>query len=302
MMTDETVACGEGGMEPLRIGIYVCHCGSNIAGKVDVYKLTHDAAQLPGVAVAREYKFMCSEPGQTMIQEDIRELGLNRVVVAACSPRMHEMTFRAASAQAGLNPYLFTQANIREGCSWVTADPDVALDKARRILRGAIERARHLRPLEDRRFAVRPEVMIVGAGIAGIQAALDIADSGTRVYLVERDASIGGKMASIDKTFPTLDCSSCILTPKMTAVAQHPNITLMASAEVTEVSGHVGEFRVHVRRKATFVDADRCTGCGACWDACLKRTRPRNRVLKFDGKVFARVSEKTNSRAARPER
>ncbi len=284
---------------PPRIGVYVCHCGSNIAGKIDVYSLAADAGTWPDVVVSREYKFMCSEPGQALIQDDIREHGLTRVVVAACSPRMHEMTFRGASAKAGLNPYLFTQANIREGCSWVTEDSDVALDKARRIVRGAVGRVRNLAPLQDRRFDVRPEVMVVGAGIAGIQAALDIADSGTRVYLVEREASIGGKMTSIDKTFPTLDCSSCILTPKMTSVAQHPNITLLASSEVTEVGGHVGDFKITVRRKATYVDADRCTGCGACWSACLKSTRPRARVMKLDGKVFARVSADRDGDARR---
>ena len=289
-MSHESVATAREPEERPRIGVYVCHCGSNIAGKIDGYSLTRDAGELPDVTIAREYKFMCSEPGQALIQEDIRDKRLTRVVVAACSPRMHEMTFRAASAKAGLNPYLFTQANIREGCSWVTADSDVALGKARRIVSGAVGRVRHLQPLEDRQFEVRPEVMVVGAGIAGIQAALDIADSGTHVYLVEREASIGGKMTSIDKTFPTLDCSSCILTPKMTSVAQHSNITLLASSEVTEVAGHVGDFKVRVRRRATYVDTDQCTGCGACWDACLKSTRPRNRVMKLDGKVFARVS------------
>jgi heterodisulfide reductase subunit A len=194
-------------MEP-KIGVYVCHCGSNIAGTVDVGKVTEFAKNLPLVAVARDYKFMCSDPGQELIKNDIKELGLNRVVVASCSPRLHEPTFRKTLISAGLNPYLFEMANIREHCSWVHEDNEKATEKAKAVVNAAVRRVACNVPLEIREVSFNPNTLVVGAGIAGIQAALEIADSGHKVYLVEREPSIGGHMAQLDKTFPTLDCSA----------------------------------------------------------------------------------------------
>jgi heterodisulfide reductase subunit A len=194
-------------MEP-KIGVYICHCGSNIAGTVDVAKVIEYAKGLPAVAVARDYKFMCSDPGQDLIKNDIRERGLNRIVVASCSPRLHEPTFRRAVAAAGLNPYLFEMANIREQCAWVHTDKEKATEKAKALVNAAVRRVFRHEPLETKKVDVNPCTLVVGAGIAGIQAALEIADSGHKVYLVEREPSIGGNMARLDKTFPTLDCSA----------------------------------------------------------------------------------------------
>lgn len=194
-------------MEP-KIGVYICHCGSNIAGTVDVEQVTNFAKGLPSVAIAREYKFMCSDPGQELIKNDIKEQGLNRIVVASCSPRLHEPTFRRVLASAGLNPYFFEMANIREHCSWVIEDKAAATEKAKATVSAAVRRVYYHEPLETKEVKVNPNTLIVGAGIAGIQAALEIADSGNKVFLVEREPSIGGHMAQLDKTFPTLDCSA----------------------------------------------------------------------------------------------
>ncbi|OGO21132.1 MAG: hypothetical protein A2144_01955 [Chloroflexi bacterium RBG_16_50_9] len=194
-------------MEP-KIGVYVCHCGANIAGAVDVARVTEYARSLPSVVVARDYKFVCSDPGQDLIRNDIKEQGLNRVVVASCSPRLHEPTFRRTLASADLNPYLFEMANIREQCAWVHQDKEKATEKARALVSAAVRRVFYHQPLEKKVVSVNPCTLVVGAGIAGIQAALEIADSGHKVYLVEREPSIGGNMARLDKTFPTLDCSA----------------------------------------------------------------------------------------------
>ena len=191
-----------------KIGVYICHCGANIAGALDVGQVVEFAKGLPFVAVAREYKFMCSDPGQDLIKNDIKEMGLDRIVVASCSPRLHEPTFRRTLASAGLNPYLFEMANIREQCAWVTEDKGAATEKAKAMVSAAVRRVFLHEPLETKEVAVNPATLVVGAGIAGIQAALEIADSGHKVYLVEREPSIGGNMARLDKTFPTLDCSA----------------------------------------------------------------------------------------------
>ncbi len=251
-----------------RIGVYVCHCGTNISGIVDVERVAEFARGLDSVVVARDYKYMCSDPGQNLIKEDIKELSLNRVVVASCSPRMHEPTFRRACQAAGLNPYLFEMANIREHCSWVHEDRGMATEKAKALVSAAVRRAYYQEPLETKEVPVNPNVLVVGGGIAGIQAALEIADSEHQVYLVERGPSIGGHMAQFDKTFPTLDCAACILTPKMVSVGQHPYVKLMTYSEVEEVSGYVGNFKVKIRRKARYVDEDKCTGCGLCETKC----------------------------------
>ncbi len=233
-----------------RIGVYVCHCGSNIASVVDVVHLAEWAEHLPDVVVSREYKFMCSGPGQELIENDIKELGLTRVVVAACSPHLHEGTFRGACQRAGLNPYLFEMASIREQVSWVTSDKALATQKAKALVAAAVRRVALHQPLEPIVVDINSNTLVVGGGVAGIQAALEIADSGAHVYLVEREPSIGGHMAQFDKTFPTLDCAACILTPKMTAVSQHPNITLLTWSEVENVSGYVGDFTVTIRKKS----------------------------------------------------
>ena len=251
-----------------KIGVYICHCGSNIAGTVDVEAVTELTQTLPGVAVARNYKYMCSDPGQDLIRQDIESLGLNRVVVASCSPRMHEPTFRRVCESAGLNRYLFEMANIREHCSWVTEDRKAATEKAKALVSAAVRRVFYHEPLETKKVPVNPNTLVVGGGIAGIQAALEIAASGHKVYLVEREPSIGGHMAQLDKTFPTLDCSACILTPKMSDVGSHPNIKLMTYTEVADISGYVGNFEVKVKRKARYIDEDKCTGCSECEKVC----------------------------------
>ena len=263
-----------------KIGVYVCHCGTNISGKVDVEQVTAFARTLPDVAIARNNKFMCSDPGQIMIEDDIKNLGLERIVVASCSPLMHEPTFRGACERANVNRYMFEMANIREHCSWVTVDPNAATEKAKALVAGAVAKARNLVALPHKTVPVNPAALVVGAGIAGIQAALDIADAGRTVYLVEKEPTIGGHMATFDKTFPTLDCAACILTPKMVQVGKHPNIKLMASSEVAEVKGFIGNFKVKVRHKATYVDRSKCSGCGMCWESCPARKIPGTRVIR----------------------
>ncbi len=263
-MTDEK----RNGHSP-KIGVYVCHCGSNIAGTVDVASVAKWAGErLENVAVARDYRFMCSSLGQELIAEDVKKEGLNRVVVAACSPHLHEKTFRRACQNAGLNAYHLQMANIREHCSWTTENKAAATDKARASVAGAVARVAHHEPLNPTPVAVNPATLVVGGGIAGIQAALELADGGHPVYLVEREPSIGGHMAQFDKTFPTLDCSACILTPKMSEVGQHENITLLSYAEVAEVKGFIGNFHVKVRKKARYVKEELCTGCGVCIEKC----------------------------------
>ena len=255
--------------EEIKIGVYVCHCGTNISHTVDVAAVAEHAAKLPGVVITKEYKYMCSDPGQDIIKNDVKQYNLNRVVVASCSPLMHEETFRSACEEAGLNRFFFQMANIREHCSWVHPDRRQATAKAKQLVSAAVARVRHHKPLDSRSVPVRPEALVVGAGITGIEAALRIANSGKKVYLVEREPSIGGHMAQFDKTFPTLDCAACILTPKMVNVGQHPNIELLSYSEVEEVSGYVGNFKVKVKRKARYIDEEKCTGCGDCTQNCL---------------------------------
>ena len=253
---------------PAKVGVYVCHCGHNIAGKVDVERVVAFAASLPGVSVARDYKFMCSDPGQELIQRDIRDGLVNRVVVASCSPLMHGATFRRATEAGGISPFYSQMASIREHVSWVTADRGDATAKANALIAGAVRRVAAHEQLDRRRAPVHPDVLVVGGGIGGIHAALTLADAGKHVYLVEREPCIGGQMAKFDKTFPTLDCAACILTPKMVQVGQHPNIDLLSFSEVEQVSGYVGNFRVKVRRKARYINEDACTGCNLCVENC----------------------------------
>ncbi len=257
-----------------RVGVYICHCGSNIASVVDVEDVAvwaKDELGDEGVVVSRDYKFMCSSLGQELIENDIKELGLTRVVVGACSPHLHEKTFRNACNRAGLNPYLSELVSIREQVSWVHTDKVMATEKAKAMVAGGIERVIEHEPLEPLKVPIHPTTLVVGGGIAGIQAALEIADSGSKVILVEREPSIGGHMAQFDKTFPTLDCAACILTPRMVEVGEHPNIELMTWSEVERVDGYVGNFTVTIRRKPRYVVVEDCTGCGICWEKCPKK-------------------------------
>lgn len=281
-----------------RIGVYICHCGTNISGTVDVRALVEFALAQPGVEVACDQRYTCSDPGQGTIERDVRELGLDRVVVAACSPRMHERTFGKALERAGLSRYLLQICNIREGCSWVTRDRALATEKARALLAGAIERARRLRPLTVRSAPVRPEVLVVGGGIAGLQAALEVADAGRQVFLVEREPHVGGAMTQFDKTFPTLDCAACIMTPRTVAAGSHPKIRMMTTSEVERVEGAVGDYTVTVRHRPRRVDVEKCTGCGACWNACPAAVVPARRVITLRGTPTATPG----ARAARHER
>jgi heterodisulfide reductase subunit A len=257
-----------------RIGVYVCHCGTNIAGIVDVEEVRDWAGQRlkdRGVVVSRDYKFMCSSLGQEMIEKDIKDLGLTRVVVAACSPHLHEQTFRTAAKRGGLNPYLTELVSIREQVSWVHTDKNAATDKAKAVVSGGVERVIQNQPLEPLHVPINEATLVVGGGIAGIQAALEIADGGYPVYMVEREPSIGGHMAQFDKTFPTLDCAACILTPRMVSAGTHPHISLFTWSEVESVSGYVGNFTVTIRKKARFVNEELCTGCGICQEKCPKK-------------------------------
>ncbi|MCI5143169.1 MAG: CoB--CoM heterodisulfide reductase iron-sulfur subunit A family protein, partial [Candidatus Electrothrix sp. ATG1] len=257
-----------------RIGFYICHCGINIAYKVRVEEVAQYAATLPGVVVARDYLFMCSDPGQELVEKDIKEHNLDCVVVASCSPRMHEKTFRAACQRAGLNPYkAFHMVCVREHVSWVTESEDEATEKAKTVVRAGINRVPRQKPLTPGKFSVNTNTLVVGGGIAGMQASLDIAKAGYKVYLVEKGSTVGNHMLQYDKTFPTLDCAACIGTPKMVNVGQHPNIELITNAEVKEVNGFVGNFKIKVDKKPRYVQEGLCTGCGDCAKVC-PITRP----------------------------
>lgn len=253
----------------IRIGCYVCHCGVNIAAMVDVKAVAAAAASLPGVVVSREYKYMCSDPGQELIQQDIREHKLNRIIVASCSPLLHEQTFRTAVEKGGLNPFYFHMVNIREHASWVHTDKAAATEKAVALMHAAINRVALHKSLTPKSVHINPRVLIVGGGIAGIHAALSLANAGKKVTLVEREPTIGGHMAKFDKTFPTLDCAACILTPKMSAVRSHPNITLWTYSEVVKVDGFVGNYKVSVKRKPRYIDEKLCIGCLECIESCI---------------------------------
>ncbi len=254
---------------PERIGVFVCHCGQNIAGGVDVKRVIREASKLKGVTHVEDYVFMCSDQGQDIIKKAIREESLDGIVVAACSPFLHEETWRKVARSAGINPYLVEVANIREWVAWPHRnDVEKATEKAIKMVEAAVVKLRSDRALKPIKIPVKRSVLVVGGGIAGIQAALDVADAGLKVYLVERDPSIGGKMAQLSETFPTLDCPQCILTPKMTQLAHHPNATLLTYSEIEEVSGSAGNFRVKLRRKTTYVDWNKCVGCGACMRVC----------------------------------
>ena len=253
----------------VRIGVYICHCGVNIANMVDVGSVARYALGLPHVAFTRDYLYLCSEPGQMLIQQDIQSRKLNRIIVAACSPLMHEDTFRRVIAQGGLNPFLFHMVNIREQAAWVHEDKDAVMEKAKDLIRSAVHRVVFHRPIERKWVDIHPEVLVVGGGIAGIHASLTLAKAGKHVYLVEREPTIGGHMAQYDKTFPTLDCAACILTPKMSMVKNHPNITLWTYSDILKVEGFTGNYKVQVRRRPRYVHDNRCIGCRECIRSCI---------------------------------
>jgi len=267
-----------------RIGVFVCWCGSNIAGTVDVVKVAEELAHEPGVVFSTNYQYMCSQAGQDVIKNAIAEHKLTGIVVCSCSPRMHEATFRKTAAAAGLNPYMVEIANIREQCSWVHKDMATGTEKAIILARAAVAKVNLNTPLTPGESPVTKRALVIGGGIAGIQTALDIADAGFPVDIVEKQPTIGGKMAQLDKTFPTLDCAACILTPKMVDVAQNDKIRIFSYSEVESVSGFVGNFDVSIRKKARFVDEDKCTGCGLCTEKCPQKKVPNEFNLKMDNR------------------
>lgn len=265
-----------------RIGVFICHCGTNIAGTVDVKAVAEALSHEPGVVFSTDYQYMCSESGQTLMRSAIREHKLTGVVVCSCSPRMHEATFRKAAAQEGMNPYMVEIANIREQVSWIHKDRKEATEKAVILGRAAVAKVHLNQPLQAGELPVTKRALVIGGGIAGIQSALDIAEAGFEVDIVEKSPTIGGKMAQLDKTFPTLDCAACILTPKMVDAAQHEKIKIFSYSEIETVKGFVGNFKVGIRRKARYVKEDVCTGCGLCTEKCPQKNVPNEFNMGLD--------------------
>ncbi len=267
-----------------RVGVFVCWCGSNIAGTVDVKTVAEALKNEPGVVFSTDYQYMCSQAGQDMIKEAVKEHNLTGIVVCSCSPRMHEATFRKTAAAAGLNPYMVEIANIREQCSWVHKDMQTGTEKAIILGKAAVAKVNLNTPLTPGESPVTKRALVIGGGIAGIQTALDIADAGFPVDIVETKPTIGGKMAQLDKTFPTLDCAACILTPKMVDVAQNENIRIFSYSEVSEIKGFVGNFDVTIKKNARYVKEDICTGCGACVEKCPMKKVPNEFNLGMDNR------------------
>ena len=265
-----------------RIGVFVCWCGSNIAATVDVEAVAEALKSEPGVVFSTNYQYMCSEAGQSMIEQAIKEHELTGVVICSCSPRMHEATFRKTAERAGLNPYLVEIANIREQCSWIHKDKVSGTEKAIILGKAAIAKVHLNAPLTAGTSPVTKRALVIGGGIAGIQTALDIAEAGFEVDIVEKKPTIGGKMAQIDKTFPTLDCAACILTPQMVEVAQNDKFKIYSYSEVEDVKGFVGNFTVKIRKKARYVKEDICTGCGLCTEKCPQKKVPNEFNLNMD--------------------
>lgn len=268
-----------------RIGVFVCHCGTNIAGTVDVAKVAEELGKVQGVVYSTHYTYMCSSAGQKMIEDHIKDDELTGVVLCSCSPRMHEKTFRSCAERAGLNPYKVEIANIREQTSWVEKDMEKATEKAIALGKAAIAKTILNTPLTPGETPMTKRALVIGGGIAGITAALDIADAGFPVDLVEKKPTIGGKMAMLDKTFPTLDCASCIVTPKMTEVGQHPNIRILSYSEVVGVHGYIGNFSIDILRHARYVDETKCTGCGECTEKCPMKKVPNDFNLNLNNKT-----------------
>ncbi|MFA6873344.1 MAG: CoB--CoM heterodisulfide reductase iron-sulfur subunit A family protein, partial [Bacteroidaceae bacterium] len=257
-----------------KIGVFICHCGENISATVDCEKVAAELSKVEGVAYSTDYKYMCSDPGQTLIKEAIKTHHLTGVVVGSCSPRMHEATFRKACSEAGLNPYMCEIANLREHCSWVHEKGEATTETAISLVNMLVEKVKKNKPLASIQVPITKKALVIGGGIAGIQASLDIANCGHQVILIEKDPSIGGHMSQLSETFPTLDCSQCILTPRMVEVAQHPNITLYTYAELEKVEGSIGNFQATIRLKAKSVDPKLCTACGICSSKCPQKKIP----------------------------
>lgn len=252
----------------MKIGVFICHCGTNISATVDVEKVAQEAAKFPRVNFSTTYKYMCSDPGQSLVKKAVEDYKLDRIVISSCSPSLHEKTFRKCLENAKINPYLVELANIREHCSWVHEDKEAATTKAIELTRIAVAKVSHNKPLEKTYVSIEKKVLIIGGGIAGIQAAIDIGIANYKAVIVEREPTIGGRMARFDKTFPTLDCAACILTPKMVTVSQSENITIHTFSEIEDIQGHVGNFTAKIRKKSRSVDLKKCTGCGACYIKC----------------------------------
>ncbi len=267
-----------------RIGVFVCWCGTNIAATVDVKAVAEALSHEPGVVFSTDYQYMCSQAGQDMIGNAIKEYNLGGVVICSCSPRMHETTFRKTAERAGLNPYMVEIANIREQCAWIHKDMPSATEKAIILGKAAVAKVHLNAPLHAGESPVVKRALVIGGGIAGIQTALDIADAGFPVDIVEKEPTIGGKMTQIDKTFPTLDCAACILTPKMVDASQNENIRIFSYSEVESVKGFVGNFNVKIRRKARYVKEDVCTGCGLCTEKCPQKKVPNAFNLGLDNR------------------
>jgi heterodisulfide reductase subunit A2 len=252
-----------------RIGVYICHCGINIGATVDVREVAEYAAGLPHVVVARDYMYMCSDPGQEMIKQDMRDYGLDRVVVASCSPLMHEATFRTVVQEVGVNPYYFEMANIREQCSWVHTERAIGTQKAKELVAGTVAKAALLEPLEERQVDVTPTALVIGGGIAGLEAGLEIAEAGYQVYLVEQQPSLGGRMAQLNKTFPRMEDAGALVVSEMVRALEHPNLEVLAYSELVNLEGYVGNFVATVRRKPRYVDEAKCTACNRCAEVCV---------------------------------
>ena len=277
------------------IGVFVCHCGRNISSTVDIKKVVKEISKYPDVVHCEDYKYMCSEPGQNLIKKKIKEKQLNSIVIASCSPSLHEKTFQRTAEITGLNPYLVEIANIREQCSWVHTDINKATAKAIIIIKTIIEKTKLNEPISPKKIPVTQRGLVIGAGIAGIQASLDIANSGYEVILVEKNPSIGGHMAQLSETFPTLDCSQCILTPKMVEVSHHDNIKLFSYSEIADISGSVGNFNVKIIKKARYVDEDVCTGCGDCMNSCPVQNSPQvTTIPKYGEQIDEENLQKLN--------
>ncbi len=271
----------------MRIGVFICHCGNNISGTVDVFRVRDALSLEKGVVFSREYQYMCSENGQNLIKSSVADYKLDALVICSCSPKMHENTFRKTALDAGLNPYMVEIANIREQCSWIHKDKEEATNKATSLGRAAIAKVRQNSPLTPNERGVTKRALVIGGGIAGIETALNIADAGFKVDIVEKSPTIGGKMAKLDKTFPTLDCSACILTPKMVECSNHENINLFTFSEVEDVKGFIGNFKVKIRKKSRRINEKLCTGCGECASSCPAKTPNEfNEGLNKRGAVY----------------
>jgi heterodisulfide reductase subunit A len=274
---------------PIKIGLYICHCGTDIPAKVSIEEVVRFVEKQPNVVVARDHVYMCQKSGQTLIEADIKKFGINRVVVAACSPEPYEKMFQEVCRRAGLGADHLQMISLREQVAWVTQTRSEATMKAKSLAAASIHRIKYRHLIAPWEVSVHPDILIVGGGIAGMQAAITAADAGFQVHLVEREPSIGGNMSKFDKTFPTLDCAACIMTPKMVTVGQHENIQLYTYSEVISVDGFVGNYKAKILKKPRYVDENKCTGCGTCMQKCPVKKVPSefNEGLSYRSAIFS---------------